>query len=232
MDYKHIYDKLILKARLENRNKSDLVYFEAHHIKPKSFGGEGDCRNINHPNIVLLTPKEHYVAHLLLSYIYPDSPAMQTALWNMLTTKQNVRYKPSSRTYAQIRERYIKLTKGVTNPFYGQCHTEESKLKISLKAKGNTRWLGKKHNENSKLKLSECRKGKLLTDETKLKISNSIKGGKHYNAKPIICIKTNNIFGSGKELSEHLNTPFSTVRRYLNGTTKPPEWFHYKRINI
>jgi len=222
----------MLKAKSENRNKSDLAYFEAHHIKPKSFGGEGDCRNTNHPNIVLLTPKEHYIAHLLLTKIYPNSSAMQKALWSMVITKQNVRYKPSSKTYESLRKTYIVFSKGLNNPFYGKKHTEKTKERISIKAKGNTRWLGKHHNENSKLKLSEYRKGKLLSENTKLKIKQSTSGGKHYNAKPIICSITKTIFASGKELSEYINIPFSTVRRYLNGSTNPPEWFHYKRINI
>ena len=70
-----------------------------------------------------------------------------------------------------------------------------------------------------------------MLEKTKHKISLSISGGNHYNAKTIICTKTNNIFGSGKELSEYLNKPFSTIRAYLNGRNKIPEWFHYKRIS-
>ena len=72
---------------------------------------------------------------------------------------------------------------------------------------------------------------KAISEKTKHKISLSISGGNHYNAKTIICTKTNNIFGSGKELSEYLNKPFSTIRAYLNGRNKIPEWFHYKRIS-
>lgn len=230
MNYKTIYQNLINKAKSEKRKKSSGNYYEAHHIKPKSFGGEGDCRNINHPNIVLLTPKEHYIAHLLLTKIYPTSPAMQTALWNMININQNIRYTPSANTYKKLREEYIKHTIGESNPFYGKQHTDESKEKISLKAKGRQAWLGKKHSIESKLKMKQSQLGKNLTDEIKNKISISISGGNHYNAKVIKCIKTNMLFGSGKELSEYLNKPFSTIRRYLNGTTKPPSWFHYVRI--
>lgn len=230
MNYKNIYNKLIIKAKSEIRVKSDTVYYEAHHIKPKSFGGEGDCRNTNHPNIVLLTPKEHYIAHLLLVAIYPNSPAMYKALWNMCNVKQNIRYKPSAKTYCTIRKEYIKNTIGSNNHFFGKTHSEESKLKISLRAKGRQTFLGKTHSEESKLKMRESQMGKAISEKTKNKISLSISGGNHYNAKQIICIKTNTIFGSGKELSEHLNKPFSTIRAYLNGRNKVPDWFHYKRI--
>jgi hypothetical protein len=231
MNYKSIYHRLVTKAKLENRKKSNTVYYEAHHIKPKSFGGEGDCRNTKHPNIVLLTPKEHYIAHLLLVAIYPNSPAMYKALWNMCNVKQNVRYQPSAKTYCKIRIEYIKKTIGSNNHFFGKTHSDEAKLKIGNKAKGRQTFLGKKHTEESKLKMRNSQLGKLLSSDIKDKIRNSTSGGKHYNAKTIYCTKTNILFGSGKELSEFLNIPFSTVRSYLNGRTKSPNWFSYKRFN-
>lgn len=230
MNYKNIYNKLIIKAKSEIRIKSDTVYYEAHHIKPRSFGGDGDCRNTNHPNIVLLTPKEHYIAHLLLVAIYPNSPAMHKALWNMCNVKKDIRYKPSAKTYCAIRKEYIKNTIGSNNHFFGKTHSDESKLKIGKASLGRQTFLGKLHTQETKNKLSYYRKGKLLSDETKNKISLSISGGKHYNAKKIICTKSNLTFGSGKELSEYLNKPFSTIRAYLNGRNKVPEWFHYKRV--
>jgi len=232
MDYKKIYNNLMAKAEGEERTKSSNTYYEAHHIKPKSFGGEGDCRNTKHPNIVLLTPKEHYIAHLLLVAIYPNSPAMYKALWNMCNVKQNVRYKPSAKTYSRIRIEYIKNTTGSNNHFFGKMHSDETKLKIGTKSKGRQTFLGKKHTEESKLKMRNSQLGKLLSSEIKYKISSSTSGGNHYNAKTIYCTKTNIFFGSGKELSEFLNIPFSTIRSYLNGRVKSPNWFTYKRIDM
>lgn len=231
MDYKNIYQQLINKTKLENRKKSNTVYYEAHHIKPKSFGGEGDCRNTKHPNIVLLTPKEHYIAHLLLVAIYPNSPAMYKALWNMCNVKKDLRFKPSAKTYCRIRKEYIKNTLGSNNHFFGKTHSSESRKKIGTASIGRQTFLGKTHTIETKQKISEFRKGKITSDETKNKISISISGGNHYNAKKIECLKTGKIFGSGKELSEHLNKPFSTIRSYLNGRVLAPEWFHYKRVS-
>lgn len=230
MNYKVIYENLVNKAKSENRKKSEKVYYEAHHIKPKSFGGEGDCRNTNHPNIVLLTPKEHYIAHLLLVAIYPNSPAMHKALWNMCNLKKDLRFNPSAETYSRIRNEYIKNISGVNNHFYGKQHSFETKQKISRKAIGRQTFLGKKHTEESKLKMSKYRLGKKLSQAAIVKIKLNSSGGKHYNAKQIYCLKTSQIFGSGKELSEYLNKPFSTIRAYLNGTIQKPDWFHYKRI--
>ena len=57
MDYQKIYDNLIRK-RLEN---PPTEKFERHHIVPRSLGGSDDK-----DNIVKLTLREHYIAHLLL----------------------------------------------------------------------------------------------------------------------------------------------------------------------
>lgn len=230
MNYIKIYNKLIIKAKLESRKKSDDVYYEAHHIKPKSFGGKGDGRNTVHPNIVLLTPKEHYIAHLLLVAIYPNSPAMHKALWNMCNVKKDLRFKPSAKTYCKIRTEYIKNTKGSNNHFFGKIHSNESKLKISKKAKGRQTFLGKTHTKESKLKMRNSQLGKAVSEETRVKIRLSVSGGNHHNAKKIICTQTQKLFGSGKELSEYLNIPFSTIRSYLNGNSKAPKWFCYQRV--
>ena len=230
MNYKTIYTDLIKRAKDLGRTKSTGVY-EAHHIIPKSFGGKGDCRNINHPNIVLLTPREHYIAHLLLTAIYPESPAMHKALWNMCNVNPTgCRYKIGSRMYNHIRTEYIKTCSGSNNHFYGKVHSEESKKLISLASLGRKANLGKKHTNEAKEKIAAARKGTTLSIEARKKISIAGSGGNHYNAKPIVCLKTGMIFGSGKELSEFLNIPFSTIRAYLNGSSKAPTSFHYKRV--
>jgi hypothetical protein len=229
MNYKEIYNKLMIKVKKEDRKKSSDVYYEAHHIKPKSFGGEGNCRNSSHPNIVLLTPKEHYIAHLLLVNIYPDSPAMYKALWNMCNVKKNVRHKPSAKTYCRIRTEYIKNTKGVNNHFFGKMHTDETKLKIGISSLGRKGNLGKKHTDSAKNKIRHAKLGKPISENTKQKIKISTTGGNHYNAKKIICLSTGKLFPSGRELSEYLNIPFSSIRRYLNSSSKP-NWFKYERL--
>jgi len=233
MDYRIIYKKLTDKVRLGYRSKKDGVYYEAHHIKPRCFGGEGDGRNIKHSNIVLLTPKEHYIAHLLLVAIYSDSPCMKKALWNMCQTGSDKRYKPSARIFEKIRNEYLKSIQGINGTFYGKKHTIESLIKIGTASKGRKSYLGKKHSEQAKQKMANSRRGKIfITKETKQKISAAVSGGNHYRAIPIICTKTGKIFGSGKELSEFTGISFSTVRRWLNGGGKPPKSFHYKRQNL
>lgn len=61
MNYKKIYDNII-----EMRKRSPAVgYTEKHHIVPRSIGGSDDVSNI-----VVLTAKEHFICHLLLTKIY------------------------------------------------------------------------------------------------------------------------------------------------------------------
>ena len=66
--------------------------------------------------------------------------------------------------------------------FKGKKHTEESRKKISEKAKKRKKRTGYKHSEETKLKISNLHKGKKcdylvgrkLSEETRLKISNSV----------------------------------------------------------
>jgi hypothetical protein len=232
MNYRKLYDKLVTSRKSLNRKKNLEVYYEAHHIKPKCFGGDGDCRNIKHPNIVLLTPKEHYIAHLLLVAIYPESPAMKKALWNMCITGKKERYKPFARTFEKIRLAYIASVQDSGGTFYGKKHTIESLVKIGAASKGRKANLGNRYSEETRKKLSEIAKQRKLSNQTRKKISKATCGGNHYKAIPIVCEKTGQIFGSGKELSEYTGIPSSTIRRWLNGTTPAPYTFHYKRQNL
>jgi len=59
---------LIQKACQEKRTKKENQYYELHHIVPKCNGGSNDVSNL-----VLLTYREHFVAHHLLWKIYRTS---------------------------------------------------------------------------------------------------------------------------------------------------------------
>jgi hypothetical protein len=59
--YKKWYDKLMSKRQLNILNKKSN-YCESHHIIPKSLGGS-NTKN----NLVLLSAREHFIAHLLLT---------------------------------------------------------------------------------------------------------------------------------------------------------------------
>lgn len=102
MDYKRIYEELI---EYRKNNPLFVGYSEKHHIIPRSLGGTNDARNL-----VLLTGREHYIAHLLLARFNRCSQ-MSYALWMMqLKTSKNCD-RPcirNSRMYEWARKEFIK----------------------------------------------------------------------------------------------------------------------------
>ncbi len=113
MNYQKIYDSIIEKARKEVRSKNQTVYYEAHHIVPECMNGEGSTSQWRwHPNIVLLTAKEHYLCHRLLCKIYPENHKLAFAFWHLCNQRnkfQALRFIPSSRAYQEAKERLSKL---------------------------------------------------------------------------------------------------------------------------
>ena len=93
-----------IKSRPKNRN---LEFSEQHHILPRSLypGFE-----FNLENLILLTPKEHYIAHHLLYKAFPNSYRMLRAFWGMCNGWQNLntqkRFSPknTSRIYSELRK--------------------------------------------------------------------------------------------------------------------------------
>jgi hypothetical protein len=97
--------KIIRKAKLENRQKGLKVYYENHHILPRSLFPNWIKKE---QNLVLLTAREHFFCHQLLVKIYPTKE-MINALWLLVNT--SVYKKISSKEYEKIKVKYIKLVK-------------------------------------------------------------------------------------------------------------------------
>lgn len=100
MNYKKLYDTIITNSI--NRTKESDVYYERHHIVPKCMKGT-DYED----NLVLLTAREHFVVHKLLTKIYPNHKGIKWAYICMCHMKNDIRkrnYSPTSRDYAYARE--------------------------------------------------------------------------------------------------------------------------------
>ena len=162
MTYSAIYCALISK-RLERPISKKDGYCECHHIIPKSEGGSDEQYNL-----VNLTAREHYIAHLLLARIYNDRK-MWLALNRLVHGNDFKKYNHvSSRMYqtlkekfrtsllghhnglgkkrtAETRERMRQSKLGSNNPMYGKKQSEETRRKRSEKLKGHRGyWTGKK----------------------------------------------------------------------------------------
>lgn len=96
MDYNRIYRELIDNAI----TREPLIgYVETHHIIPKCVGGTDDkC------NLVDLTAREHFIAHLLLTKLYDDANIVYA--YNMMYIKSDnqERYLPISLWYEHRRK--------------------------------------------------------------------------------------------------------------------------------
>jgi hypothetical protein len=90
MKWTIIYKNLIDSAILEKRTKSTEIYYENHHIVPKHMGGDN-----SENNLVLLTFREHILAHYLLWRIHGyEGDKLMYSLRNLQTEEaQRLRVK-------------------------------------------------------------------------------------------------------------------------------------------
>lgn len=136
----------LIKSKLEG-------YFEKHHIIPKCHGGSDDPNNL-----VLLTFREHVIAHMLLNKIYPTDKRLMKALTRMLTStvtedgKKVKREIKSSREAEYIRKLYSESLSGEGNYNYGKTGERASHY-------------GKKLSNEAKAKISKANKGRLVGDK-------------------------------------------------------------------
>ena len=215
MDYEKTYNKLIAAARTQQIDG----YYETHHIVPKSEGGSDDKTNL-----VKLTARQHYIAHLLLAKIY-DDVKMYSALVYMRCGNKFVKrnFKFNSRLYEKMREEFANK---VSNSRKGKHHYNNGKISVycvdcpdgfvpgrmpyseealkRIKAGAQTA----KHKAASRAnfqKAAAMKKGKTFSEEHKRKISEGLKG------------KNNGMYG--KHLSEETKQKMSKA---LKGKPKSP----------
>lgn len=161
--YTKWYETII--ARAKQRVNTEGQYLEKHHIIPKSIGGLD-----TDDNLVRLTPKEHFICHMLLPKMTlgEDRGKMIKAAWMIATmgNRHQRRVKVKSRRYCQLKELWIKEG-GLNKP-----KSQEHRRNISI-SKTNP-------SESTRMKISAARKAQAglqkRSDETKAKMSEWQKG--------------------------------------------------------
>ena len=151
--YNKWYYKIINTAKLLNRSKY-TEYFENHHIIPKCMGGSN-----HYNNLVLLTPREHFICHLLLTKFVTENFKYKMALSVniMIHDNFNSARKFTSREYNTARKYIIESLK--------LPKSKESILKgIETRKRNN-----KKISDETKRKMSEKRKGLIHISNIDLK---------------------------------------------------------------
>lgn len=193
MNYEKNYYDYINYVKTLNRKRGDGNYYERHHIKPKSIFPE---LAKDKDNLVLLTAREHFLAHYLLCKIYSEGKEhfqMLCAFQRMTknTSKVNNLLYMNSRLFEKMKTELVEQRREfskrmmsdpeIKKRILDKTHqwqrehprqwTEEQRLQISESLK-------RRHKENPEIlqHLSEINKGKKHSEETKLKMSKSRMG--------------------------------------------------------
>ena len=170
-----IITKALNEQKLGLRKKKNGTYYEKHHILPKSMFPLWKDRSFNQ---VLLTAREHYFCHQLLTKIYPTKE-MIFALWRL---SHSGKHKVLSREYERLRvlvgqasanlnkghicsdeikKHFSTMYSGSGNPMYGRSAIREMDEQTF-----------KEYKENMSKKLSSVKR----TESWKDNISKSLKG--------------------------------------------------------
>lgn len=171
--YTRWYYQIVNNARTQNRIKSDGSYYERHHIVPKSLGG-----NEANINKVLLTFKEHFICHWLLTKMVDK----KEHFWKMNSALNRMAHiSPSLHTgrillswqFVRAKQAHVDARKGKPGPNSGKKFSDEFRAKISSVATG--RVLSKE----TRAKMSASKTGRVLSKETRAKMSASATGRIH-----------------------------------------------------
>jgi hypothetical protein len=156
------YIKFIENCYIKNYTSNEPL--ERHHICPKAKDMFFEYENLNlyEWNMVMLTKKQHFIAHLLLWKSYPTFKSTMFALWLMSNRTGN---KLFSKTYEMVKEEYTEykyksiLPKGMTrsefNDMIEQKKLHEKELKLSKKAELKQKKLHEKEKQKELRKYNQ-----------------------------------------------------------------------------
>ncbi len=193
------------EARSENRAKGQGVYYEAHHIVPECLGGEGKSYHWKtHPNIVLLTAKEHFMAHYYLMKIHPNIGKLTYAFWRMCSGSGN-----QNRDYVDVENFTLLYEEGrIRQAEQSRQMNRERKPSYETKVKMAAAKVGRKQSlEHKANRAATCWRN----------ISQCTKEG-HWIAD----------WNSIKEASENLGINRQPISSCLRGITKTAGGFIFK----
>lgn len=160
MDYLNHYEELINKAKSRNLNKTNSHYYvEKHHIIPKCIGGHN-----RKWNVVYLTAKEHFIAHLLLYREFPDDRGLFLGFHIMAHAKNedHERIRINSKHFEGLKEK-MKFINSLYKNTYKMSESSKRRMSEAKKGKNNPNFGkskeqlntfgGQKHSEEAKKKM-------------------------------------------------------------------------------
>lgn len=203
MNYNQHYLKLINTRKSLNRTKDD-TYYEKHHVLPKCLGGTNDKENL-----VLLTPKEHFIAHLLLTRMYEGKIKTKLCYAFLRMCTSNQKRKISASQYESAKKLLSKNCRGINNPFFGKGWINKGKhLSDETKQKLRIANLGKiSPMKGKKMSLPSWNLGGTISEEHKTQIKKTL-------SKIIIEYDL-----EGNKLNEYIGVPEASKKTGLHKTT-------------
>lgn len=164
--YSRWHNSIISRAFSEKRTKSSGVYYESHHIVPRSLGGTDDF-----DNRVLLTAKEHFIIHLLLIKMFDgsDRRKMMYAIHRMTHSNNHHERKYTSAQYEIAKDMNSKAMRG-NKIMNGRKLSDKTKKRMSDAKIGNKNRTDKFHSEESRKMMSLSHRGKTFSTEHKNKL--------------------------------------------------------------
>lgn len=186
------------------------VYKEKHHIKPKSIGGTN-----SEDNMIDLFASEHYEAHKLLAQENPDDSALCYAWWMMahIDDAHGREYVVSAEEYEEAK---ILAAKHMSELHRGKCLSQAHRDKIGQAGRGRQLSAEQKKQISDRMMGNVYNVGRVISEETRQKISDSNKGkpspnkGKHLSQQTKDLIREANL---GKEASDETREKIGVTSR-------------------
>jgi len=176
--YTKIYYQIVSKAT--SRSLDASIYSEKHHVIPRSLGGIDD-----NTNIVVLTAREHFICHWLLTKMTSDDDKkkMVYAHWRMVNTKNSNRYNVTSKIYEFAKLEFDKLNRGrivsdVTRQKQKAPKSQEHKEKLKLYSGIKHHGFGKKRPNHG-----QCIAGD-KNPMKNLNVIEKVSGNNHWSRNP------------------------------------------------
>lgn len=212
------YNSLIERGKTRGLRKKSLDYYtEIHHIIPKCIGGTDDK-----DNLVLLTYREHVIAHMLLARIYNTielkhvvylmfNSFKNKTLGNIkLSTKQLEEIRIASAEFLKkkftgriVKPEWIEKAKETKKRRYGGKLTEAQRI---AQARGR---VGMRFSEKRKQNMSKSLSGITISDETKKKQSLS-------HSRKVCTIDGNILYDSIKDCSNKTGLSKYAIQKMIN----------------
>jgi hypothetical protein len=219
-EYEALYERLM--ARAKDREYLPLIH-ERHHILPKSMGGSDDAKNI-----AVLTYKEHFLAHWVLTKIKTgkDRYLALFALRRMTHKNKN----QPSRVVAGWQYELARKAN----------HEAMLDNKLALGAKPSKKTIEKLRKRMRGNTLGRLLKGVKQSPERKAKTSKALKnnpnvisariGNTNTKRRPVRCLNDGRIFPMLKAAAEHYSIHGTSIWCVCTGRIKSVKGYVFEYI--